>query len=115
VQPDRALGGVGRGSRQLGFAQFPGCNVELPTVRVGEFQSLEIAQLEYFLAIVEYKKFFLAAEHLFMSQSSLSKQIRALEQELGVRLFDRGRGSVELTPAGRTFLPFARDVRERHQ
>lgn len=68
------------------------------------------AQLEYFLAVARTKRFSRAAEELFISQSSLSKQIRALEDELGVELFNRGYAEITLTAAGETFHGFARDA-----
>ncbi|WP_296140108.1 LysR family transcriptional regulator [uncultured Tessaracoccus sp.] len=76
---------------------------------------MEIEQLRYFLGVVEYGKFVTAAENLFLSQSSLSKQISALEKEVGVRLLLRGRGRVELTVAGETFLPFAQEICDQHR
>ena len=68
---------------------------------------MNFAQLEYFLDIARSGKFCLAAEHSYVSQSSLSKQIKALEEELGVELFVRKSSGVTLTPAGETFLSFA--------
>jgi len=68
---------------------------------------MTFAQLEYFLAIARTKKFCQAAELAYVSQSSLSKQIKALEEELGVELFVRSPSGAELTPAGETFLGFA--------
>jgi len=66
-----------------------------------------LQQLTYFLAAAEHGSFSAAAEALFMSQPSLSEQVRRLEDELGVPLFIRlGRG-LALTEAGRTFLPHA--------
>lgn len=51
---------------------------------------MTIEQLQYFMAIVKHRNFSIAAEECYISQSSLSKQIKALEQELGgVELFDR--------------------------
>lgn len=64
-------------------------------------------QILYFLAINEQKNFSRAAEKVFISQSSLSKQIKAIENELGVTLFSRGNYQVELTEAGKVFLSFA--------
>jgi LysR family transcriptional activator of glutamate synthase operon len=64
-------------------------------------------QIMLFLAIVEQKKFSRAAENMFISQSSLSKQIKAIENELGSTLFFRDNHQIELTEAGKTFLPFA--------
>lgn len=68
---------------------------------------MTLQQLTYFLAAAEHGSFSAAAEALFMSQPSLSEQVRKLEDELGVPLFIRlGRG-LALTEAGRTFLPHA--------
>ena len=68
---------------------------------------MNLAQLEYVLAIARSGNFSRAAEELYVSQSSLSKQIKALEEELGVVLFVRGSAGVTLTPAGEMFLTFA--------
>ena len=68
---------------------------------------MTLQQLTYFLAAAEHGSFSAAAQSLFMAQPSLSDQIRRLEAELGVSLFTRvGRG-LELTEAGRLFLPHA--------
>ena len=68
---------------------------------------MNFAQLEYFLAVARSKNFSRAAEDSYVSQSSLSKQIKALEKELGVELFVRSSAGVSLTPAGEMFLAFA--------
>jgi DNA-binding transcriptional LysR family regulator len=68
---------------------------------------MNIAQVQYFLEIARHGKFSSAAEHAYVSQSSLSKQIKALEEELGVELFVRASCGVRLTPAGEMFLEFA--------
>lgn len=60
-------------------------------------------QLEQFIAVTEQDSFFDAAETLHISQSSLSKQIKKLEQELHTPLLDRTRRKASLTPAGETF------------
>lgn len=60
-------------------------------------------QLEYFLTIGDTLNFTKAAELLFVSQSGLSRQIAALEKELGVQLFSRGRRGLSFTPAGQIF------------
>ncbi|MCL1995862.1 MAG: LysR family transcriptional regulator [Defluviitaleaceae bacterium] len=60
-----------------------------------------------FTQIVEHGSFSEAAHELFISQSSLSKHIHALEEYLGFRLFDRSSRKVQLTTEGKIFLPFA--------
>lgn len=67
--------------------------------------------LRYFVTVAEELHFTRAAERLFVSQPALSKQIRALERQLGVRLFERDR-QVVLTGAGEALLPHARRVIE---
>jgi LysR family transcriptional activator of glutamate synthase operon len=64
-------------------------------------------QIMLFLAIVDQKNFIRAADNMFISQSSLSRQIKAIEDELNVTLFYRDSHQIELTEAGKTFLPFA--------
>lgn len=68
---------------------------------------MEIRQIQYFLSVVETGSFSAAADVHFISQSSLSKVIIALEKELGVSLFDRSKRKVFLTPAGEAFLEHA--------
>jgi DNA-binding transcriptional LysR family regulator len=71
---------------------------------------MTLQQLEYFLAAIEHGSFSAAAEALHLAQPSLSEQVRRLEAELGVALFQRvGRGVV-LTEAGRTLRPHAESV-----
>ena len=79
---------------------------EAPVIAEREV-AVNFAQLEYFLAVARSKNFSRAAEDSYVSQSSLSKQIKALEKELGVELFVRSSAGVSLTPAGEMFLAFA--------
>lgn len=65
-------------------------------------------QLEHFLAVAEQRHFTRAAQHVHLTQSSLSSSIRALERELGADLFVRSTRQVELTEAGRALLAPAR-------
>ena len=66
--------------------------------------------LKEFVVLAETKNFWEASERLYMNQSTLSKHIKSLENELGVELFTRTTRRVELTSYGQTFLPYARTI-----
>src|SRR5512139_3925613 len=76
---------------------------------------MEIRQIQYFLSVVETGSFSAAADEHYISQSSLSKKIIALEKELAVPLFDRSKRKVFLTDAGEVFLEHARQINEAYK
>ena len=71
---------------------------------------MELYQLRGFAAVAELGHLTRAAERLHLSQPSLSAQIKALEDELGVLLFERGPAGMTLTAAGKRLLPEAAKV-----
>jgi DNA-binding transcriptional LysR family regulator len=69
---------------------------------------VELRHLRYFIAIAEERSFTGAAERLWVAQPGLSTQMRRLEAELGVQLFERHPRGIDLTQAGELFLERAR-------
>ncbi|HEX2750038.1 MAG TPA: LysR family transcriptional regulator, partial [Verrucomicrobiales bacterium] len=72
--------------------------------------SVELRQLRYFVAVAEEGSISRAAKNIFLTQSALSRQIKALEETLGQCLLERQAHSVRLTRAGEVLLPEARHL-----
>src|SRR6266404_850892 len=74
---------------------------------------MELRHLRYFVAVATHGSFNRAAEILHLTQPALSRQVKDLEEELGVPLLVRGQNKVELTEAGELFYEEARQVLAR--
>ena len=75
---------------------------------------MDIIQLKYFTAVAESGSFSEAAEIMFSAQSTVSKQIAALEKELNVQLFDRSKRRITITEHGKVFLNHALTILENY-
>ncbi len=71
---------------------------------------MELRQLRYFVAVAEEGNISRAAKRIFLTQPALSRQIKALEDEIGQCLLERQAHSIRLTPAGETLLREAGDL-----
>ncbi|HEY5769480.1 MAG TPA: LysR substrate-binding domain-containing protein [Terrimicrobium sp.] len=71
---------------------------------IAMFREMELRHLRYFVAVAEELSFTKAAEKLRLAQPSITRQVRNLEAEIGVRLLDRAKNRVTLTDEGRAFL-----------
>jgi DNA-binding transcriptional LysR family regulator len=73
---------------------------------------IENFRIRVFRAVAQHLNFSRAAEELLLTQPAITQQIKALEDEFGVPLFDRGGGHIALTAGGRALLPFAERMKE---
>lgn len=71
---------------------------------------MTITQLHYVLAVAEYKNFTKAAERVFVTQPTLSMQVQKLEEELGIKIFDRTKKPIELTEVGARIVEQAKNI-----
>ena len=76
---------------------------------------MDFDQLETFLEVAKHNSFSRAAERRFRTQPAISAQIRAVEEEVGAKLFDRSGGKVALTAAGKAFQKYAEETLERRR
>ncbi|AWA30407.1 DNA-binding transcriptional regulator OxyR [Flavobacterium magnum] len=71
---------------------------------------MTITQLQYVLAVAEYKNFTLAAEKCFVTQPTLSMQIQKIEEELSILIFDRSKKPIQLTDIGQKIVTQAKNI-----
>lgn len=71
---------------------------------------MTITQLQYVLAVAEYKNFTLAAEKCFVTQPTLSMQIQKVEDELDIQIFDRSKKPIQLTEIGQKIVNQAKNI-----
>ena len=71
---------------------------------------MTITQLQYVLAVAEYKNFTLAAEKSFVTQPTLSMQVQKLEDELDILLFDRSKKPITITEVGKKIVAQAKNI-----
>jgi LysR family transcriptional regulator, hydrogen peroxide-inducible genes activator len=71
---------------------------------------MTITQLQYVLAVAEYKNFTLAAEKCFVTQPTLSMQIQKVEEELDIKIFDRTKKPIQLTAVGAKIVSQAKNI-----
>lgn len=76
---------------------------------------MTITQLEYFLEVVKCRSITEAANRVFITQPSMGRQITAIETELGVKLLNRTKQGVELTPAGEVFYSEIRRIMKEYK
>ena len=72
--------------------------------------TMNLNQIKSFLSVSQTLNFTNAAKQNDVPQSTISRQIHDLEQQLGVKLFYRTKRDVRLTEEGRTFLPYAKEI-----
>lgn len=72
---------------------------------------MENFRLKVFRVVATHLNFSRAAEELFLTQPAVTQQIKAIEDEYGIPLFDRSGGRITLTPSGRALLPYAEKLK----
>lgn len=75
---------------------------------------MSFRRIEYFLSVAKHLNFTKAAKERYVAQAAISQQVKQLEEELGVTLFDRGSKGVSLTPAGAYFAQQCRSILDQY-
>src|SRR5437762_3442905 len=86
------------------------CRVLGLRLHFGYAPGMELRQLRYFVAVAEEANISRAAQKIFLTQPALSRQIKALEDEIGQCVLEREAHSIRLTPAGEALLNEARQL-----
>jgi DNA-binding transcriptional LysR family regulator len=73
---------------------------------------IENFRIRVFRAVAQHLNFSRAAEELLLTQPAITQQIKALKDEFGIPLFDRGGGHIALTAGGKALMPFAERMKE---
>lgn len=76
---------------------------------------MKIEYCKEILALADIGNFFEASSYLYMSQSTLSRHVKAVEEEYGIILFDRTTHKMEITPEGEMLLPYARQIADLYE
>ena len=75
---------------------------------------MTLQQLKYVITIAKYNSMNQAAKELFVSQPNMSETVKTLEDELGIKIFNRTNRGIISTPEGEEFLSYARQVVEQY-
>lgn len=92
---------------------LPRTNTDFGPIDTSRCTMLDVRKLRYFLAVAQALHFGRAAQALHLAQPALTRQISALEAQVGFSLFERSSRNVSLTPEGQAFVPYARGVIEQ--